>query len=206
MNIFHTLAQKPWLAAPSGAESHCGGAAFSLPTPKVGLRLFLAVATMLFLLTVSAYVMRMKLLQWDPLTEPWLLWPNTVVLILSSIALQRAAVSARRGQMKGLRTGLLSGGILALVFLAGQLVVWQQLAAAGHFATTNPASAFFYLLTAFHGLHVIGGLVAWGRTTARAWRHTSSVEKSPISVELCAIYWHFLLVVWLGLFGLLLLT
>ena len=84
--------------------------------------------------------------------------------------------------------------------MVGQLVAWRQLGAAGYFLATNPANTFFYLLTALHGLHVFGGLVALGRTGERC----GGGDDVRLSVELCAIYWHFLLVVWLLLFGLLL--
>ena len=61
-----------------------------------------------------------------------------------------------------MQTGLLAAGVLALGFLAGQLMAWRQLDAAGYFLASNPANTFFYLLTALHGLHVLGGLVALG--------------------------------------------
>ena len=104
--------------------------------------------------------------------------------------------------MDGVRAGLLAGGVFALAFLAGQLLAWRQLDAAGYFLATNPANAFFYLLTAVHGLHVLGGLVALGRDCRKVWRGFE-VDQVRLSVELCAIYWHFLLVVWLVFFSLL---
>ena len=115
---------------------------------------------------------------------------------------RNAAIS---GQIDGVRLGLLAGGVCTLVFLAGQLLAWQQLNAAGHFLTTNPANAFFYLLTALHGLHLLGGLWVWARTTVKLQRG-AAVHEVRLSVELCTVYWHFLLVVWLVLFGLLLFT
>ena len=66
----------------------------------------------------------------------------------------------------------------------------------------NPANSFFYLVTAIHGLHLLGGLVALGRTIAKLWRG-ADLPKLRLSVELCALYWHFLLLVWLVLLGLL---
>jgi cytochrome c oxidase subunit 3 len=75
------------------------------------------------------------------------------------------------------------------------------LAQAGYFLASNPANSFFYLLTGAHGLHVLGGLAALGRTIARMWRGIA-VERLRLSVELCAIYWHFLLLVWLIVFAL----
>jgi cytochrome c oxidase subunit 3 len=84
----------------------------------------------------------------------------------------------------------------------GQLLAWQQLRAAGYFVTSNPANSFFYMITAAHGLHLMGGLVALGRTTAKVWRG-AEMAQVRLSVELCTIYWHFLLLVWLVLLGLL---
>jgi cytochrome c oxidase subunit 3 len=86
--------------------------------------------------------------------------------------------------------------------VAGQAVAWRQLGASGYFDVTNPAIAFFYLITGLHALHLAGGIVAWARTTAKAWGGCDMAEISQ-SVELCTVYWHFLLVVWLVLFGLL---
>ena len=76
----------------------------------------------------------------------------------------------------------------------------------GYYATTNVANAFFYLFTTLHGLHLVGGLYFWGRTTSKFLRKNSKTEDVKHSIELCAIYWHFLLAVWLVLFGLMLFT
>jgi cytochrome c oxidase subunit III len=73
---------------------------------------------------------------------------------------------------------------------------------AGYFVSASAATAFFYLLTAVHGLHVLGGLVAWARASARAWRGTDPA-RTRLAVELCATYWHFLLAVWVVLYALL---
>ncbi len=205
MNFFHELTRKPWVKEPGTVLDLHGRAAFALPTAKLGLRVFLAVVTVVFLLLVVVYVHRAGLADWRPLPKPWLLWPNTAMLILSSVGLQWARVAANRGQIDGVKAGLLAGGGFAFAFLAGQLLAWQQLAAWGYFTASNPANALFCLLTAVHGVHLLGGLVAWGRTTAKVWRGVE-VAQVRLSVELCAVYWHFLLLVWLVLFGLLLFT
>ena len=204
MSIFRALTEKPWLVEGPVYQLH-SGREFFLPRVVLGLRVFLAVVAVLFTLLVVAYADRMALADWRPLPEPWLLWPNTALLILSSIALQWACTAASRGQIDGVRSGLLAAGVLAFAFLAGQLLAWQHLAASGYYAATNPANAFFYLLTALHGLHLSGGLVAWARTSAKVRRGFEAAEVR-LSVELCAVYWHFLLVIWLVVFGLLLLT
>ena len=101
-----------------------------------------------------------------------------------------------------MRFWLLAGGLAAAVFLAGQVLAWKQLVAAGYRLATNPADAFFYLITAVHGLHVLGGLVALGRTGAKL-RRGAGMAELRLGAELCAMYWHFLLAVWIVLFGLL---
>ena len=205
MNLFQQLTEKPWVTTQGTVVALHAGRAFALPTAKIGLRVFLGVLTVLFSLLVVSYADRMAAADWRPLPEPWLLWLNTAMLILSSVAFQWAWVSARRGQRDGVRVDLLAAGVFAFAFLVGQLVVCQQLAALGYFAATNPAVAFFYLITALHALHLLGGMVVWGRTTAKVWRGVD-VDQVRMSVELCAVYWHFLLVVWLVLFSLLLFT
>jgi cytochrome c oxidase subunit 3 len=194
---------QPWVAHASAQDIH--GAVLARPAAKTALWIFLAVVTSVFALFISAYAMRMHLGDWSPLQEPRLLTWNTGLLIVTSGAMHWTVVAARREEIDGVRQGLAAGGVLTFAFLAGQLVVWKQLNDAGAFLTSNPANGFFYLLTAVHGVHLLGGLVAWARTTAKVWRGIE-VVKVRLSVELCAIYWHFLLLVWLVLFALLLST
>ena len=202
--IKQTINVEPWVADGATLEDVSGDMLMQ-PKAKTGLWVFLAVVTSVFCLFISAYAMRMKLGDWRPLPEPDLLWLNTGVLILSSVALQWARFAANKGQIDKVRNGLIATGILTLAFMVGQLVAWQQLMATGYFVNSNPANAFFYLFTALHGLHLLGGLVAWYRTTAKVRRGADAAQIS-LSVELCAVYWHFLLVVWLVLFGLMLST
>ena len=195
------LATKPWLevgALHAPAPVKTG----ALPPSKVGLGVFLTVVGFLFALFISAYAMRMQMPDWQPLPVSGLLWLNTGMLVLSSIALQGTKAAARRGEMEGVRLGRVAGGISALAFLTGQLLAWRTLSEAGYFLTTNPANSFFYLINGLHGLHVLGGLVALGRTVDKAWRG-AAMERLRLSVDLCTAYWHFLLVLWLVLFALL---
>jgi cytochrome c oxidase subunit 3 len=191
---------KPWLEVGAIGEVADTGAS-SLPAATIGLGVFLAVVSSLFALFISAYFMRMQVADWAELPSPKLLWFNTGVLILSSVALQYAQVAARRGRIVDVGDGLIAGGLFALTFLVGQLFAWQQLNAAGYFLSANPANAFFYLLTGVHGLHLLGGLVALGRAAGKVWR--GELGQVRLSVQLCAIYWHFLLALWLVLFSLL---
>lgn len=201
------LTAKPWLEVGVVGEVEWTGPA-PRPIAKIGLAAFLVVAGSLFALLVSAYFMRRGMVDWRPLPMPPVLWFSTGLLALSSIALQTSVVAARRGELDGVRSGLLAAGVSALAFLAGQLLAWRELGAAGYFTAANPAGAFFYLVTAIHGLHLLGGLVALCRTTVRAFAvpmgsAPANWGRLQLSVELCATYWHFLLLVWLVLFALL---
>lgn len=195
------LTAKPWLEVGAIDEVPDTGVS-SLPAATIGLGVFLVVVSSLFALFISAYFMRMQVADWVQLPAPKVLWFNTGVLILSSAALQYAYVAACRGRIEGVADGLILGGLFALTFLAGQLLAWRQLNAGGYFLAANPGNAFFYLFTGVHGLHLFGGLVALGRTADKVWRGFDA-NQVRLSVRLCAIYWHFLLALWLVLFGLL---
>jgi len=200
----HSLNSEPWNAN-DPVENQPGRGVLKIAPAKVGLFSFLAVVTSLFALFLSAYMMRMNIGDWRPLTEPNLLWANTTVLVLASLAFQLTRNASTKGQLSTVKFGLFAGGLCTTLFLVGQLVAWQQLNADGYYLTSNPANAFFYLLTALHGLHLLGGMWVWGRTTMRVM-NGADAESVRLSVELCTVYWHYLLLVWIGLFGLLLST
>src|SRR5260370_19240397 len=195
------LGTKPWLEEGVTLDLREDSTS-SLPPAKIGLGVFLAVVGSLFALFISAYSMCMNMVDWRALPVPKLLWFNTGVLVLSSVALQWAHVAARRDDPDGAIIGLCAGGAFAVTFLVGQLLAWQQLRVAGYFLASNPANSFFYLITAVHALHLMCVLVALGRTTAKVWRG-AAMTQGRLSVELWPIYWHFLLLFWLVLLSLL---
>lgn len=199
------LAAKPWLEeSPAGSIPDSAGVAW--PAAKVGVCMFLAVAGSLFAVLISAYSLRMDSADWSSLPGTGLLWVNTWLLVLSSLALQWAVVAVQRSDTARAAVGIGVGGVSALLFLGGQLLVWRQLNAAGFYAESHPASAFFYLITAIHGLHLAGGMLALGRVGARvSMAADGGADKVRLGVELCALYWHFLLVVWLLVCGILVL-
>lgn len=202
MNLFEQLTAKPWLATGAALDDLRHPDEAHRVAKRTALRVFLAVVGVVFMLLLIAYGGRMAYEDWRPAPQLDLLWANTFVLILSSVALHWAQYSVRRGRMDAMRVGLLAAGAFTVVFLFGQLLAWRQLGTLVYFDVTNPAVAFFYLITGVHGVHLLGGLVAWGRTVARVWGDFN-VAKVRQSVELCTLYWHFLLGVWLVLFGLL---
>ena len=199
--VKQSLGSRPWVAAGTSPE---------LPHPeerlrqsmRLGLVVLIAVIASLFGLFMSAYLMRMEYADWRPMADPSLLWLNTGILVMCSIALQWAYFAARHDHVQTLKVALTAGGLLSIAFISGQYVVWQQLNAGGYYLDANPASAFFFLLTGLHVLHLLGGLVAWGRTTIRLWSGAAPA-RVRLGVELCTVYWHFLLAVWVVLFALL---
>ncbi|HSV79680.1 MAG TPA: cytochrome c oxidase subunit 3 [Ramlibacter sp.] len=193
-----TLNVQPWQAQAAVPEPPVAAP----PTAKAALWVFLGVATSLFVLFVSAWSMRLGLADWSPLPRPRLLMLNTALLVGASLAMEWTAHAARGADAGKVRRGLAASGVLTLAFLVGQLIVWRQLNAAGFFVASSAATAFFYLLTAVHGLHVLGGLVAWARASLRA-RRGADAARLRLGVELCRTYWHYLLAVWLALYVLL---
>ena len=186
-------------------DNHIGRSS-SHPLPRVALYVLMAVIGVLFSLFSVAYIGRMAYGDWRILPEPTLLWFNTGVIMLSSFALSRATINAREGDIKRTREYLLLAGVLTFGFIIGQLFVWRELVSFGYFVSTNPSYAFFYLLTALHILHLFGGLIAWLVVTYKSFIPQKETSDFSLKVNLCAIYWHFLLIVWTLLFVMLLLT
>jgi cytochrome c oxidase subunit 3 len=146
---------------------------------------------------------------WKPMPETWVLWLNTGILITSGIAMQWAKINTKRNNIVGVRDGLVFGGVLTIAFLIGQLYAWEQMVGLGYYANLNTANAFFYMLTGLHGIHMLGGLVAWARSILKLRkisRLDGSIADVRLSVELCTTYWHYLLLIWLVMFTLLLLS
>lgn len=201
MSLILRLAEKSWEAP--GAPPAAGGTERP-PAAKVVLVLYFGVAAVLFALVTSAYLMRMGMPGmahgpmggWRPLPEPPLLWVNTGILFLASIAWEAARIGVRRG--RGSLGWCLAAGLLGILFLAAQLLLWRQFLAAGYGLRGDPAAAFFYLITALHGAHVLGGLYFW----LRALLGLRGEGQGILRVQLTATYWHFLLFVWLLMLGL----
>lgn len=171
----------------------------------VGFKLLLCVLTMLFFILVVAYLARMDIADWKRINEFWILWFNTALLFLSGIAMSRVQEAIEQNNLALVKTAFIKAGLLAFAFLFGQAIVWQHYYSMGYFLASNPANTFFYMVTAFHGLHLLVGLLVWWHTSHQLMRGVIE-SRLYLKVSICATYWHFLLLVWLGLFALLLFT
>ena len=199
-----TINTQPWVS--NSEADAASGVSLNTNPQAIGLTTFLAVATSMFALFASAYTIRMTMPDWSPLNEPLVLWVNTGFLILASIAYQWTTSVALNSSIKKIKIGLIASGVFSLLFLVGQFSAWQDLIAQGMYVSTNPAIAFFYVLTAMHGLHLIGGLYVWARSMIKVTQGIESNEVIRVSVVLCTVYWHFLLLVWALLFSLVIST
>ena len=206
LNIFKLLSEKPWEHSQKIIDDQHDGKTLALSKAKLGVRTIMVVSTVIFSLFVVSYSDRMLVHDWRSLSEPWLLWINTVILIFTSIVFHRAKILSDKNEFEKAKSYLFLVGFLTFAFITGQLLVWQHYVNLGHYASTNPANAFFYLLTALHGVHVLGGLFFWARATTKLFTKNYNVLKVRQAIELCAIYWHFLLIVWFILFGLMIAT
>jgi cytochrome c oxidase subunit 3 len=195
------LTSKPWLEA-SQVGAAVAGDHPPPPAARIGLYVFLGVAGALFSLSISAYFMRMGAGDWDGMPVAPMLWINTAVLALASSAMQWAKREVGCGRMENVQPILVIALILACLFLLGQVYVWRDMIATGYLLARNPANSFFYMLTGLHGLHILGGLVVLGRVTAKSLTTQGATAQLRLSIDLCAIYFHFMLVVWLVLFSL----
>jgi cytochrome c oxidase subunit III len=205
-SFFKLISQKPWEASQSVLDNEHDGKTLAISKAKLGVRTVMVVSTVIFSLFVISYSDRMLVHDWISLSEPWLLWINTIILILTSIVFHRTKVLAENNHFEKAKNSLFVVGFLTFSFITGQLLVWQHFVNLGQYASTNPANAFFYVLTALHGLHVLGGLYYWTKVVTQLFKKNYNVSKIKHNIELCAIYWHFLLVVWFILFGLMVVT
>jgi cytochrome c oxidase subunit 3 len=187
---------------PSGFGGGRGWGEFRVPerTYRLGMWFALTGIVMLFAAFTSALVVRKGMsFDWVPVRMPRILWLNTFVLLASSGALELSRHSLRAGTAKAFTRWLAAALVLGLGFLAGQLIAWRELAARGIYLASNPGSSFFYVLTAAHGFHLLGGVVALAYVVVRA-RPIALGEARRTPVDVTAIYWHFMDALWIYVF------
>jgi len=138
---------------------------------------------------------------WQAIALPRIVWFNTIALVVSSITLVRARRQFAAGRIEDFRRWWLITTALGVAFLVGQYIAWRELAAAGVFLSTNPSSSFFYVFTAAHAVHIVGGLIALGYVAARSDEHL--LRRNALPADVAGVYWHFMDGLWVFLFLLL---
>ncbi len=143
----------------------------------------MVVSSIMFCLFIVTYSDRMVYPDWQRMPEPALLWINTFILFISSFVFVRIQLASKKNQFKKIKRELLVIGFLAFVFLIGQLLVWQDMVNAGYYVSGSPANAYFYLFTALHGLHLLGGLIYWIITLRKVW-NTNDIVIRKVNIQL----------------------
>ena len=190
---------KPWLEV--GPDPVGGPDATGMPTEKIALGVFLAVVGALFALFASAYFMRMEFVDWRPMPVPRIVWLNTGP---AGAREHRAAVRARRGAPRRHRHGAARPRHRRRSRRSASSPASSPPGASSPRAATsltgNPANSFFYLLTgAARPAPPRRPRRARPRRCRRPGADGRDRRALRLRVELCAMYWHFLLLVWLGL-------
>lgn len=168
-----------------------------------GLFVLLTATTMVFAAFTSAFWVRRGLSNdWAATPLPHVLWLNTIVLAASSAMLELGRRSLRSGRRSEFNRYWTMGTGLGILFLLGQALAWRQLKDAGVFISSNPSSSFFYVLTAAHAVHILGGITALVYVDVKALRLQLGPGKRT-AVDVSAVFWHFLDGLWLYLMVLL---
>ena len=184
-------------------SSGSGSGTFPISKGQIGVWILLAAIIMFFAGLSSAYIVLRGVPTWQSIELPWMLWPNTLILLLSSIALDISRRAVRRNDLQSMKGWLVVAGLLGMGFLVGQLAAWRQLLNAGVYVPSTQQSGFFYILTGLHGLHLVGGVGALGFVLLRALKNRlTAFNYEPL--KLCALYWHVMDALWIYLFMLLL--
>jgi cytochrome c oxidase subunit 3 len=191
---------------PPGGDDDSGSSGGRKRVPRrayfTALQLGLAAIVMFFMALASSYIVRKGLgNDWQRTPMPAVVWFNTFVLLASSFTIILARRKLERGDRDAFRSWWWLTTGLGLLFLAGQIIAWRQLAAEGMMLATNPSSSFFYLLTAAHGAHLAGGIFALFYVTFRQWKRSRISQAT--AAELTSIYWHFMDGLWVFLLVLL---
>ncbi len=168
----------------------------------VGLMAILATVTMLFVAFTAALLVRRAAPDWVRIDLPGILWWNTNFILASSLTAELSRRALGRGAKTWAERWMAGTFALALAFLAGQGAAWWVLAQRGVFLPTSPYASFFYLLSAVHGGHLMGGLGAlgWCWRKMQVGAYSASEHRG---FGHAAIYWHFVGGMWLYVFVLL---
>lgn len=169
---------------------------------KFTLWLLIMSIVMMFAAFTSAYIVRREEGNWLEFNLPEGLLVNTIVIVLSSVAMQWAYVSAKKDNLKSLKFALVATLTLGVIFLVGQWNVWGDLVMNKIFfggPTANPSGSFMYVLTGVHGFHLITGLIFLIIVLISAFQYRVHA-KNLLRLELCTTYWHFLGALWVYLY------
>lgn len=172
---------------------------------KFSLWLFMVTVVMVFAGLTSAYIVRQSEGNWLEFDLPSVFYYTSGIIILSSISLHWAYLSAKKDNLMQLRIGMLITSFLGIVFLVGQWYSFVALVDMDVYLVGNPSGSFLYIFTGLHGLHLVSGVIFLIIVLISSFRYKVH-SQSMVSMEMCVTYWHFLGGLWLYLFTFMLLN
>lgn len=210
MSFLSSLRDKPWQHPTEAATLAQYAGPDRQAAMRIMLRFILGIVGVLFFLFIITFLSRSQYpdfqalagAPWQPFTDPSRLWFNTALLACASFAIQFGLGGTRAGKLNVTVAGISAAVFFTLLFLVAQFDLWLHMQSMGFYVNGNPANSYFYLLTAVHGLHLIGGLIVLSNVVFRVW-YDNNLDSLSAPLQLCTTYWHFLLGVWLVLFALL---
>lgn len=192
-----------------GGDGSGGGSWDGAAPPDIsvtGMWVGIAAIVMLFAALTSVWVIRKGVSpEWIPTAIPGIIYLNSVILLVSSLTLEFARGSLTAGLSKRFLGWLYVTLALGIAFLAGQIEAWRQLVERGVYVSTDPSSSFFYLLTAAHGLHLLGGVIALLVAVIQGPKIARGLRSRKL-IDITAIYWHFMYALWIYILILLVLN
>ncbi len=200
--LFGTLLQKPWEKDQMVLDSSHTGKTFDISSQKSAVIIIFGIATVLFSLIFTAYIYSIPPGQDTMyLLKPNLLWINTLILFFVAYFFSRITKDLEKKETLKIKKNLIIVGALSYLFLFGQLIFWTQLMKNGNYVTTNTYFSSFYIFTAIHGLHLLGGLFFWGKVSSRVLKlEQNKILDEEKNISALSWYWTFLLIVWLVFF------
>lgn len=168
----------------------------------------LLVVAMTFGGLMAAYVVLAtnRALEWQPFALPIQVWLSTLIILISSVTYHYAKIRLDRDQREVAKKWFVVTTVLGAAFISSQILSWLELTKRGLYMQGNPYAGFFYILTAVHAVHVIGGIVALGSVLLRVWHPTvnhEAIGKRQTIAQVIGWYWHFMGAIWIVLFLLL---
>ena len=200
--IFGTIIEKPWEAERAQVDDAHSGQTFDLSVQKSAVIIIFGIATVLFSLIFTGYIYTLPPEQdTGYLLKPNLLWINTIVLLFVTYYFGKINNDLRRSEILQIKRNLIIVGALSYLFLIGQVIFWVQLMKSGNYVSTNSYFSSFYIFTALHGLHLLGGLFFWGKVSSRVLKlEQNKIIHEENNISALSWYWTFLLIVWLMFF------
>jgi len=200
--LFGALTQKPWEENQVAIDSTHSGRTFNLSNQMSAVIIIFGVSTAIFSLIFTGYLYSLPPEQDTTLIlKTSLVWINTVILIFVTFFFNKISSDLKKNYTDKIKKNMIYVGGLSYLFLFLQLILWYQLMKSGHFVDTNTYFSSFYIFTALHGIHLLGGLFFWGKVTSKIFKlEERDYKKEERSITALSVYWLFLFIVWFVFF------